>query len=75
VPELRLDVEQSGLRKLSEVPEYEVWEDSDGDAVWSDGEHAMCVLSDDRGTIFSYPKPPEEIIVVRKLSDPITVRW
>lgn len=61
---------------LDQVPKYEVWEDDVGDAVWRDDMGNVLYAKPGEGTIHRLVDGgPSKIPVVRKLSDPIIVRW
>lgn len=67
-------------RTLADVPPFEVWEDDIEYAVWRDdneeNEGLGAVLSaEPGGPIFERSESPEDIEVVRKLADRITLTW
>lgn len=76
MPEFRLSESPQQSTTLDKIPEFEVWEDEQGDAVWRDDDGQVLCVNGDDGRVFCYSTgTPSGTVVVRKLSDTIVIRW
>lgn len=74
MPVIKLNAESQSEKTLADVPKGEIWEDEEGDAVVQD-KYGSVLACYNEESLFAYDDKPEDIIVVRKLSDPIKLTW